>query len=121
MIRRLVRALGLVPHGELQAVEEELRAARQRLEEAAALEERIAALEQKLRERDRRTEAAAREEATLEARVAEAMRELDRARADLTAVEVKLDILEGAANVLDARLRTARPLPVTSQGAVPEG
>jgi chromosome segregation ATPase len=44
----------------------------------------------------------------LEERVASAVRDLDIAREQLMAIEVKLDILEGAANVLDGRLRAAR-------------
>ena len=84
----------------------------------AELEARIASLERKLTQRDERADAAAREEAALDARVAAAMQELERARGDLAAVEVKLDILEGAANALDARLRSAaRPLPVTGDAA----
>ena len=42
---------------------------------------------------------------TLRARLGEAQRELVIAREHLMAIEVKLDILEGAANVLDARTR----------------
>lgn len=80
----------------------------------AALEGRIASLDRKSTQRDERADAAAREGAALDARVASAMQELERARGDLAGVEVKLDILEGAANALDARLRTAaRPLPVS--------
>lgn len=44
---------------------------------------------------------------TMQAGLVEAERELVRAREHLMAIEVKLDILEGAANVLDARTRTA--------------
>ena len=157
MIRQVLRRLGLVTRGQLHAVEDKLRGARQRLAEAAAreaarrdeakrhkarlteleseherrmarsreaaseaanriaaLEGRIASLEQKSTQRGLRAEAAAREDAALDARVTSAMQELARARGDLVAVEVKLDILEGAANALDARLRTAaRPLPVS--------
>lgn len=42
----------------------------------------------------------------LQARLADAERELMLAREHLMAIEVKLDILEGAANVLDLRTRT---------------
>jgi hypothetical protein len=44
---------------------------------------------------------------SLRARLAEAERELMVAREHLMAIEVKLDILEGAANVLDVRTRAA--------------
>jgi hypothetical protein len=43
----------------------------------------------------------------LKERLASAERELVMAREHLMAIEVKLDILEGAANVLDVRTRTA--------------
>ena len=43
----------------------------------------------------------------LQERLANAERDLAVAREYLMAIEVKLDILEGAANVLDARTRTA--------------
>ncbi len=43
----------------------------------------------------------------LKERVTRAERELTMAREQLMAIEVKLDILEGAANVLDVRTRTA--------------
>ena len=43
----------------------------------------------------------------IQKRLVDAQRELSAAREHLMAVEVKLDILEGAANVLDLRTRTA--------------
>jgi phage shock protein A len=43
----------------------------------------------------------------LRAQLADTQRQLMVAREQLMAIEVKLDILEGAANVLDARTRTA--------------
>lgn len=84
MIRRLLRGLGLASQGELRALESTLEATRRRLEELEA----------------------GREEAALEARVAAALQDLQAAREALASVEVKLDILEGAANVLDRRTRT---------------
>jgi chromosome segregation ATPase len=45
----------------------------------------------------------------LRSRLADAERELMAARDHLMAIEVKLDILEGAANVLDRRMRDAGP------------
>jgi DNA repair exonuclease SbcCD ATPase subunit len=44
---------------------------------------------------------------TIDARLAETERALSIAREHLNAIEVKLEILEGAANVLDARTRAA--------------
>lgn len=89
----------------------------QAAERIAALERRLAGLEQKLKEREARADASTRDDAGLEARVTAAMAEFERARGDLASVEVKLNILEGAANALDARLRAAgRPLPATGDG-----
>ena len=53
-------------------------------------------------------EASVREGRATEEQVAAATRDLEVAREQLMAIEVKLDILEGAANVLDGRLRAAR-------------
>ena len=64
--------------------------------------------EEQLRERDARIEAVLREGQTMEQRVAAATNDVGRARDYLSAIEVKLDILEGAANVLDQRLRAVR-------------
>jgi chromosome segregation ATPase len=44
---------------------------------------------------------------SMQARLIEAQRDLATAREHLMAIEVKLDILEGAANVLDVRTRAA--------------
>jgi chromosome segregation ATPase len=77
-------------------------------EAAARAARRIDALEAQLRTRDAELEAAGREETRLEQEVAAAMRDLQIARETLAVVEVKLDILEGAANVLDHRARAGR-------------
>ena len=53
----------------------------------------------------------------LNARLRELERELAVAREHLMAVEVKLDILEGAANVLDVRTRAAIHQPTAETGA----
>jgi len=52
----------------------------------------------------------------LRARLADAERELTVARDHLMAIEVKLDILEGAANVLDRRTRAAVSRPRSGTG-----
>lgn len=62
--------------------------------------EKFKAIAEKLQQRDGEIE-------KLRERLAAAERELAVAREHLMAVEVKLDILEGAANVLDLRTRTA--------------
>ena len=49
--------------------------------------------------------------AAMQARLVETERALALARDHLMAIEVKLDILEGAANVLDARTRVAQRQP----------
>jgi len=54
----------------------------------------------------------------LQSRLEHAERELSGAREHLMVIEVKLDILEGAANVLDGRMRTAAPQR-TGQTGVP--
>jgi chromosome segregation ATPase len=91
--------------------EHERRLSRAR-EAASATANRIAALEQQLRTRDSELEAAAREALVLDKRVAAALHDLDVAHQQLMVVDVKLNILEGAANMLDRRLRAAQG-PVT--------
>jgi len=54
---------------------------------------------------------AEQEAIALREQLAATERELVRAREHLMAIEVKLDILEGAANVLDSRTRTIVPQP----------
>ena len=63
---------------------------------------RLATLEHELHERQATVTA-------VEARVTSASADVEDARDVLMAVEVKLDILEGAANVLDRRLRALHP------------
>lgn len=53
----------------------------------------------------------------LRLRLADAERELVVAREHLMAIEVKLDILEGAANVLDSRTRAVIARPRSETGA----
>jgi chromosome segregation ATPase len=87
------------------------RAAEQQARELAQLHARVGDL----------TEKRARDAADLRAHLATAERDLAMARDHLMTIDVKLDILEGAANVLDNRTRailSARTAPdseVTSQ------
>jgi chromosome segregation ATPase len=60
----------------------------------------------KFREQLARARTSHEELTVLKARLVEAERELSLAREHLMAIEVKLDILEGAANVLDTRTRS---------------
>jgi chromosome segregation ATPase len=78
-------------------------------QEAAAVAERQSRLAEKLREeaeKHRRSEQDRTAElAVLQQRLIDSERDLAVAREQLMAIEVKLDILEGAANVLDGRTR----------------
>ena len=56
---------------------------------------------------------------TLRQRLADSERALAVAREQLMAIEVKLDILEGAANVLDARTRTVVTRRTTTERGAP--
>lgn len=98
-----------------QLESEHQRLTAQHREAARAAARRISALEDDVRARDLDLEASLREETRLEQVVAAAQQELVAARAALMTLEVKLDILEGAANVLDRR---TRPAPPTAGGDV---
>ena len=86
---------------------EKERRAREAQAAAARASQHIASLDEELRKRDAEREAAAREEAPLEERVVAATVELQAVLESLAVIDVKLDILEGAANVLDRRMRAA--------------
>jgi chromosome segregation ATPase len=77
---------------------------------AAVSSRRIASLEQGVRERDAAIEAAALESGHIEAQLIAALDEFDRTRRRLLAMEAKLNVLEAAANTLDARLRATNAL-----------
>jgi hypothetical protein len=126
VIRRLLRAFGFVPRGELLLAEERFRGVREQLEgvtrraehdaernrDAVARAYRhMALLERKLRDRESQLAATNSEEAALGAQVAAGMEALDVARGELHVIGMKLDILEGAANVLDRRLRASSVQP----------
>ncbi len=97
------------PHDEDRKVDWKARAA-EAMARAKSLEgearqqakrlEKFRALAEKVQQRDAEVE-------KLRERLTTAERDLTVAREHLMAVEVKLDILEGAANVLDARTRSA--------------
>lgn len=72
---------------------------------------------EKLRIAADRWKARAAEFETLQGRLRDLERELAVARELLMAVEVKLDILEGAANVLDVRTRATIHRPSAETGA----
>ena len=118
-INRMLAALGLVSVRRYEAVIRHLEQAKAGSREwktkTAQSMARVKLLEGKLKHRERVVQKMEqrvskmrqRGEAidTLRARLGEAQRELVIAREHLMAIEVKLDILEGAANVLDARTR----------------
>jgi chromosome segregation ATPase len=89
--------------------DEALKQAQTALKENAHQTQRLEKLRvdaDKLRERLARARTSHEELTVLQARLGEAERELTLAREHLMAIEVKLDILEGAANVLDTRTRS---------------
>jgi hypothetical protein len=130
-LSRLLAAFGLVSAGRYNALSraaEELKAASQnwkiRAGEESARAKSIEAELRRQRELAERHGLAAeklrrrREDVDkLRTRLADAERELAVARDHLMAIEVKLDILEGAANVLDKRTRSAAPQDRRGTGA----
>ena len=78
-------------------LEQQLKEQVSRLKEARAVTEQKASL----------TDRDQAEWKAMQGRLTESERSLAIAREQLMAIEVKLDILEGAANVLDARTRSA--------------
>lgn len=86
---------------------------------ADAASRQIAELEEQVRQRDAKLEDVLRDSQSMETRVTAATHDLDIAREYLMGIEVKLDILEGAANVLDTRLRTLRTPAIEPPRAAP--
>ena len=89
--------------GELQTVKKR---ATKALARAGDLEGLVQQQKHLLREERTAAKRERSELKTMQARLEETQRTLALAREYLMAIEVKLDILEGAANVLDARTRT---------------
>lgn len=121
VISGLLAMFGLVPAGRHQVLAEQVeqakRAAHEWKAKASESMARVVKLEADLKQQTRHAQKSElylakmrerREEIqNLRTRLAEAERELMVAREHLMAIEVKLDILEGAANVLDVRTRAA--------------
>ena len=130
LIVRVLAAIGLVPAARYARVSRQLneigpelhtwkKQARRARETIGALERRVSELEKQLRQQARQLKGArgvsaqretgetrdTREFTAMQARLVEAERTATLAREQLMAIEVKLEILEGAANVLDARTR----------------
>lgn len=99
---RALRAKLEEAHRRLKDAEDNASREAQRFHKSKADAQRQAA-----RERKRAVDAPA-----LESRLDDAERDLTVAREHLMAIEVKLDILEGAATVLDSRTRTLLAQPV---------
>jgi hypothetical protein len=131
LISRLLAIFGLVPARRYEVlanqVEQAKLAAREWKTKAGESMARVKTLEDDLKTQTRHAQKSElylakmrqrREEVqSLRARLADAERELMVAREHLMAIEVKLDILEGAANVLDIRTRAAVSQPHTQTSA----
>lgn len=125
---RMLAAAGLVPASRyaqssqrVETLSDELRAWKKRAARAA---QRTTELEKRLDQRGQLLKttraAAARQHSELAAmqfQLENAHRSLVRTREHLIAIEVKLDILEGAANVLDARTRVVAQRQPGASGA----
>jgi chromosome segregation ATPase len=113
LLIRLLAAVGLVPatrYESLRRATDELAATAHGWKaKARQSKERLARLSGTVKDQTREIENLRLQVADLQAlheRLAVAERDLAAARELLMAVEVKLDILEGAANVLDTRTRS---------------
>jgi hypothetical protein len=130
-LNRLLAVFGLVSarryHAVARAAEEQKAASLSWKHQASEERGRAKSLETELR---RQRELAEKHAITVEklrrrrdevdklrTRLADAERELTVARDHLMAIEVKLDILEGAANVLDKRTRSTAPRDRSGTGA----
>lgn len=117
-IIKALSVVGLVPAGRYAVasrradeMSSELQGWKKRTTKAEArateLEKRVAELKQRLDEHSQSLADRAREVVKMQKRLAQTEAALDAARKHLMTIEVKLEILEGAANVLDARTRAA--------------
>ena len=118
VIVRALAAIGLVParrYHEVSRRANELTRDRDEWKKRATklarrertLEQQAHELERQLKKMQRQTRPIADSDLTvMQTRLADTERALTLAREHLNAIEVKLEILEGAANVLDARTRS---------------
>jgi hypothetical protein len=113
LLIRLLAAFGLVPAGRYETlrrqVEDLTSSAHHAKAKAREAKERLARLSLGIETKAREVKALQRQVADLQSlneRLSVAERDLAAARELLMAVDVKLDILEGAANVLDTRTRS---------------
>ena len=113
LLIRLLAAFGLVPSGRYETLRRQAddltNAAHHAKAKAREAKERLARLSLEIETKAREVKDLQRQVADLTAlneRLVVAERDLAAARELLMAVDVKLDILEGAANVLDVRTRS---------------
>ena len=103
---------------QLETSREQSRDWKAKADQAHAALKQVQSIATETRQKLERAEARAADLQLLQQRLAESERALTIAREQLMAIEVKLDILEGAANVLDARTRTVlRRRTTTERGA----
>jgi DNA repair exonuclease SbcCD ATPase subunit len=104
---------------QLEVAREESRGWKGKADQAQEALKKAQASAAEVRRNLERCEARAADMQTLQQRLAESERALIIAREQLMAIEVKLDILEGAANVLDARTRTVIMRGKTTERGAP--
>jgi hypothetical protein len=114
LLIRLLAALGLVPAGRYRALRRmadqskaEGHSWKGKARQATARSEKLLAENKRLVQAAERLQQQFGDYAAMQERLTVAERDLIAAREQLMAVDVKLDILEGAANVLDIRTRAA--------------
>ena len=104
---------------QLETSREESRSWKAKAEQAHEASKQAQASAAETRKELERSELRAAELQAVQQRLVESERALVIAREQLMAIEVKLDILEGAANVLDARTRTVMMRGKTTERGAP--
>ena len=124
LLSKVLAACGLISARQYEALFQEMNGWKTKSAEWKARAGKVEAHARALDEQLKRQMASAKEERQrsadfdrLRERLEGAERELVTAREQLMAVEVKLDILEGAANVLDLRTRAAISRERSESGA----
>ncbi|HEY1303426.1 MAG TPA: hypothetical protein VGF24_07765 [Vicinamibacterales bacterium] len=104
---------------QLETSREDSRGWKAKADQAHEALKQVQSIAAETRQKLERAEARAVDLQALQQRLAESERALTIAREQLMAIEVKLDILEGAANVLDARTRTVLMRRTTTERGAP--
>lgn len=114
LLIRVLAAMGLVPAGRHRALRRmadqlkaEAHAWRVKARQAVARSDKLSDEHKRLTQLMERMQQQVADYGAMQERLTTAERDLVAAREHLMAVDVKLDILEGAANVLDVRTRAA--------------